>query len=54
MILYHSIAICLGIKKVCKKSFEWLSKHQVLSEVVTDKEAVSACLQMAGMYTSLS
>ena len=42
-----SIARCLGAKKVSQKSYEWLSNHPVTSHVVTDKDAVSACVRLA-------
>lgn len=42
-----SIARCLGAKRVCKSSYEWLSRHQVISYVVSDRDAVSACVKIA-------
>lgn len=30
-----------------KKSYEWLSHHNVISRVVLDKDAVSACVKIA-------
>lgn len=42
-----SIARCLGAKRVCKRSFEWLSEHKVISHVISDRDAVSACVQIA-------
>lgn len=42
-----SVARCLGAKRVCKASYEWLSRHAVISHVVTDTEAVSACVKIA-------
>ena len=30
-----------------QKSYEWLSKHHVTSHVITDRDAVSACVQLA-------
>ena len=43
-----SIAKTLGAKRVCKRAYEWLSQHKIISRVVSDKEAVSACLKIAG------
>ena len=43
-----SIARCLGAKRVSKRSFEWLSQHPVITQVVADKEAVEACINIAG------
>lgn len=42
-----SVARCLGAKRVSKMSFEWLSRHEVISHVVSDSEAVSACVKIA-------
>ena len=42
-----SIARCLGAKRVSKASYEWLSKHEVISHVLSDKDALSACVQIA-------
>ena len=43
-----SIAKCLGVRRVCKKTYDWLSEHNVLSCVVPDEEALKACIFMAG------
>lgn len=40
-----SIATSLGAKSPCAKSLEWSKLHPIVSEVVTDKEAVGACLR---------
>lgn len=42
-----SVARCLGAKRVSKKSYEWLSEHAVISHVVSDSDAVSACIKIA-------
>jgi L-serine/L-threonine ammonia-lyase len=42
-----SIATCLGAKRVCERSYQWLSQHPVLTATVTDREAVSACINIA-------
>ena len=44
-----SIARCLGTKRVSERSFQWLSQHQVITTTVTDREAVSACINIAGI-----
>ena len=44
-----SIATCLGAKRVCERSYQWLSQHPVLTATVTDREAVSACINIAGL-----
>ena len=48
--LLCSIAVTLGVKRVSEKSYEWLSQsqHPVIPCTVTDREAVSACINMAG------
>jgi L-serine/L-threonine ammonia-lyase len=42
-----SIATCLGAKRVSQRSYEWLSQHPVLTHTVTDRQAVSACINIA-------
>lgn len=42
-----SIARCLGAKRVSKTSYEWLARHPVISHVVSDAAAVSACVKIA-------
>lgn len=42
-----SVARCLGAKRVSKRSFEWLSRHPIISHVVPDSAAVSACVKIA-------
>ena len=46
--IFFSIAKCLGVRRVCKKTYDWLSEHNVLSCVVPDEEALKACIFMAG------
>ena len=48
-----SIATSLGAKKVAKTAYEWCHKHELVSEVVSDKAAVDACLQFAGDHRLL-
>jgi len=38
-----SIATSLGAKKIAKKAFELLAENQIVSHVVTDKDAVNGC-----------
>ena len=40
-----SIATSLGARKVCEQAFEWSKQHRVLTKVVSDQAAVSACLR---------
>ena len=47
MIFDHSVARCLGAKRVCKSAYEWLSKHNIISRVVSDRAALSACVAVA-------
>ena len=42
-----SIATSLGAKKVATKAYEWCHKHEVISRVVSDKDALDACLQFS-------
>jgi L-serine/L-threonine ammonia-lyase len=42
-----SIATSLGAKKVAKAAFEWCQKHKVVSHVVSDRQAVDACLRFS-------
>jgi len=39
-----SIATSLAAKKVAKAAYDWCHKHKVISHVVSDVEAVDACL----------
>jgi L-serine/L-threonine ammonia-lyase len=44
----RSICKTLGAKKVCKRAFDWISEHkQIHSSLVTDKQAVEACISFA-------
>ena len=45
-----SAAKCLGARRVCQQAYQWLSEHKILSCVIEDKQAASACLQFAGEY----
>lgn len=49
IIAVFSIARCLGAKRVSQRSFEWLSQHPILTHTVTDRQAVSACINIAGL-----
>jgi len=40
-----SIATSLGAKRPCDKAVEWSTRHPIVSQVVSDKAAVSACLR---------
>jgi L-serine/L-threonine ammonia-lyase len=43
-----SIAKTLGVKKVCRRAYDWISEHKELhSQLVSDRQAVSACIQFA-------
>ncbi len=48
-----SIATSLGAKKVAAKAYEWCSRHQIHSLVVSDLQAVEACLQFAADHRLL-
>jgi L-serine/L-threonine ammonia-lyase len=42
-----SVATSLGARQVCDRAFAWTREHPVHSAVVTDAEAVQACLDLA-------
>jgi len=48
-----SAAKCLGARRVCHQAYQWLSQHNIISCVVDDKQAASACLKFAGNQTVL-
>jgi L-serine/L-threonine ammonia-lyase len=48
-----TIAVTLGAKQICQEAFDWTHKSRVLPQVVTDKEAVNACLQFANDHRLL-
>jgi len=43
----HSIAVTLGAKTVTPKALEWVSKHEIIPWLVTDRQALDACLRFA-------
>nr|CAD7607409.1 unnamed protein product [Timema genevievae] len=45
--IVDSVAKSLGARMVCSQALQWAFQFKVLSEVVTDAEAVSSCLQFA-------
>nr|CAD7426337.1 unnamed protein product [Timema monikensis] len=45
--IVDSVAKSLGARTVCSQALQWAFQFKVLSEVVTDEEAVSSCLQFA-------
>lgn len=45
-----SIASSLGAKKVAQAALDWVTKHEIISHTVSDKEAVEACLKFAADY----
>lgn len=48
-----TIATSLGARKVAQKAFEWSQKHKVYSEIVTDLEAVNACIKFVEDHQTL-
>jgi L-serine/L-threonine ammonia-lyase len=42
-----SIATTLGARRVCERAFAWTQEHPVSSVVVSDRQAVQACLDFA-------
>lgn len=41
----HTIANTLGASQVCRQAYEWSSRHPIQAELVSDWQAVDACLQ---------
>jgi L-serine/L-threonine ammonia-lyase len=48
-----SIATSLGAKKVAQAAYDWCHKHEVISHVVSDAEAITACLKFASDHRLL-
>ena len=48
--LIYSIAVCLGVQRVSKRTYQWLSEHNVISCVIPDEEALKACVKISGEY----
>ena len=49
IIFYYSIAKCLGARRVCKRAYEWLDQHNIISEAVPDEEVIKACVKFSGI-----
>ena len=47
------IAKSLGARLVAQKAFEWSVEHAVRSVVVTDAEAITACVRFADQHRCL-
>jgi len=48
-----SIATSLGAKKVAKSAYDWCNKHEVVSHVVSDTEAIDSCLKFSNDHRIL-
>jgi len=48
-----SLATSLGAKKVAKATYDWCYKHEVVSHVVSDMEAVNSCLEFCNDHRLL-
>jgi L-serine/L-threonine ammonia-lyase len=48
-----SIATSLGAKKISEAAYNWCFKHTVISHVVTDREALDACISFANDHRIL-
>ncbi len=48
-----SIAKSLGARTIMEEALDWTKRHEIISEVVSDKDAVSACLGFADDQKSL-
>lgn len=42
-----TIATSLGAKRVCEQAFLYTKTHQILSQIVTDRQAIEACCHFA-------
>lgn len=49
----RTIAVTLGAKQICQQAFDLTQKHPVFPQVVTDKQAVMACLRFASDHRLL-
>ena len=48
-----TIAKTLGAKEICEQAFKWSQIHPTVTEVVTDQQAISACLHFANDHRQL-
>jgi hypothetical protein len=48
-----SVAACLGSSAINPHLLDILSQFNVISEVVTDAQAVRSCIQFAGLFPLL-
>jgi len=48
-----SVATSLGAKKVAKAAYDWCYKHEVVSHVVSDIDAVDSCLEFSNDHRLL-
>ena len=48
-----SIAVCLGVQRVSKRTYQWLSEHNVISCVIPDEEALKACVKISDDHNIL-
>ncbi|PCH67207.1 MAG: serine dehydratase [Bacteroidetes bacterium] len=44
------VAMSLGAKTVSQKAFDWTQDHQIIPVVVSDKEAIQACVDFKDKY----
>ena len=49
----NTIAKTLGAKRVAQEALEWTKKHKILPVLVSDKQAVDACLKFADHHRTL-
>ena len=48
VLLFNSVAKCLGARTVAAKALEWTQVHKIINHVCSDQEAVLACERFAG------
>lgn len=49
----NTVATTLGAKQICQHAFDLMQKHPTQPQILTDKEAVSACLHFANDHRAL-
>lgn len=42
-----TVALSLGARRVAEQAFNWSKKHEIISAVVSDKQALKACVHFA-------
>lgn len=48
-----TVATSLAAKQICQQAFDWSQKHPTMPQVVSDKQAISACLRFADEHLQM-